>query len=95
MASQKKAKTSEIKISGYIEEVEMENGDIGVVINDGDDDFIVVLDKVGKELRNHLEEEVEVIGTVTRKGSELRLKVLDYRLFDDYVDDTAYTYLED
>jgi hypothetical protein len=90
-------KIKEATINGYVEEIELEDGNTGLLINDGDDDFYVVMDKVGKRLLDHVDEEVEVMGQVSKKKGELVIKVTHFNLLDedqdfdddddDYIDD--------
>jgi hypothetical protein len=82
-------------IEGFVEEVDSENGNTGLVIFDGDKDYHVVLDKKGRKLENHLGDEVEVSGILSEQDGELWLKVTYFQLvdyfddrdeYDDYVD---------
>lgn len=87
----------EIALTGYVEEIDMGQGESGIIINDGNDEYVVVMDKMGKKLLEHVDEEVEAYGMVTRKDGDLSLKVtriepvdyycddgFDFREFDDY-----------
>jgi aspartyl/asparaginyl-tRNA synthetase len=73
-----------ITIDGFVEEVELEGAKIGIVVNDGEHDYYVVLDKKGKNLRNHVGEEVEVSGTLSEKSGDLWLKVTYFHVIDYY-----------
>lgn len=75
-----------ITIEGFVEEVDLEDGTIGTVIYDGENDYLVVLDKKGLKLSNHVDEEVEVSGTLFEKDGELWLKVTYFQLIDDFED---------
>lgn len=75
-----------ITVDGFVEEVELEDGNIGIVVDDGENDYFVVLDKKGKKLSNHVDEEVEVTGTLSEKGGDLWLKVTYFHLIDYYED---------
>lgn len=75
-----------ITVDGYVEEVKLEDGNIGIVVNDGDNDYFVVLDKKGKKLSRHVDEEVEVSGTLSEKDGEFWLKVTYFHLIDYYED---------
>lgn len=77
-------------IEGFVEEVDLENGNTGLVIFDGENDYHVVLDKKGRKLGNHLEEEVEVSGILSEKDGELWLKVTYFQLVDDLDDRDEY-----
>jgi hypothetical protein len=75
-----------ITIDGFVEEVELEEGDMGLVLYDGENDYLVVMDKKGQKLSNHVDEEVEVSGTLSEKDGELWLKVTFFQLIEDFVD---------
>ena len=79
-------KEKKITINGYLEEVELEDGNSGVVINDGEDDYYVVMDKTGKKLLDHIDEEVELTGVLSKNRGELMIAVTHYHLVDDYED---------
>ncbi len=79
-----------ITIEGFLEEVDLEDGNNGLVIFDGENDYHVVLDKKGRKLENHIEEEVEVSGMLSEKDGELWLKVSYFQLVDDYEDGDEY-----
>jgi hypothetical protein len=82
MARKGFAKEDLTTIEGFVEEVGLENGNTGLVIFDGENDYHVVLDKKGKKLENFLEEEVEVSGTLSEKDGEFWLKVIYFQLVD-------------
>jgi hypothetical protein len=75
-----------ITIDGFLEEVELEDGDRGLVVYDGENDYLVVMDKKGQKLSNHVDEEVEVSGTLSEKDGELWLKVTFFQLIEDFED---------
>ena len=77
----------EITLNGYVEEIDLGNGRAGIVIDNGDDEYVVVMDKIGKKLLDHVDEEVEVHGLVTRKDGELLLKVARFEPVDYFCDD--------
>lgn len=83
MAKVAEEKTKEASISGWVEEVELEDGNTGVLINDGEEDYYVVMDKQGKKLLDHVDEEVEVTGQISKKSGELSIKITHFELFDD------------
>lgn len=96
MAKVAEEKTKETSISGWVEEVELEDGNTGILINDGEEDYYVVMDKQGKKLLDHVDEEVEVTGLVSKKHGELSIKIIHFELLgdddeeeddDDYGDD--------
>jgi hypothetical protein len=86
MAKKEEPKAKEVTINGYVEEVELEDGNSGILINDGDDDYYLVMDKSGKKLLDHIDEEVEVTGMLSKRQGELTLKVIRFRLVDEYDD---------
>lgn len=75
-----------ITVDGFVEEAELEDSNLGIVVNDGENDYFVVLDKKGKKLSRHLDEEVEVTGTLSERDGDLWLKVTYFHLIDDYED---------
>lgn len=75
-----------ITVNGLVEEVDLGDGNIGIIIYDGENDYCVVLDKKGKKLSNHVDEEVEVSGTLSEKDGELWIKVTYFQLIDYYED---------
>jgi hypothetical protein len=75
-----------ITIDGFVEEVELEDGTIGIVVNDGENDYYVVLDKKGKKMGQHVDEEVEVSGTLSEKNGDFWIKVTYFQLVDYYGD---------
>ncbi len=93
MAKKAFRKEELITLDGFVEEVELEDGKIGIVVNDGENDYFVVLDKKGKKLGSHVDEEVEVSGTLSEKDGQSWLKVTYFQLIDyyeDMVDDDGY-----
>jgi hypothetical protein len=86
----------EITLNGYVEEIDLGNGRSGIIIDDGNDEYVVVMDKIGRRLLDHVEEEVELHGTVTRKDGDLLLKVAAFEPVDYYCDeDFGFGELED
>jgi vacuolar-type H+-ATPase subunit E/Vma4 len=81
-------------VEGFVEEVDLENGDTGLVIFDGENDYYVVPDKKGRKLENHIEEEVEVSGILSEKDGDLWLKVTFFQLVE-YSDDSDDYYCGD
>lgn len=86
MAEKKKQNEMSITLDGYVEAVELENGSPGVMIYDGEDDYAVVMDKTGKKLLDHVDEEIEVSGLLSKRQGELILKVIQFRIIDLYED---------
>ncbi|MGD9009533.1 MAG: hypothetical protein PVG41_16525 [Desulfobacteraceae bacterium] len=84
-----------ITVEGFVEEVVLGDGDMGLVIYDGENDYLVVMDKKGTKLSNHIDEEVEVSGMLAEKDGELWLKVTYFQLiedFEDRYDDDSYDF---
>jgi hypothetical protein len=81
------AMEKEITLKGYVEEIDLGNGRSGVIIDDGEDEYDVIMDKTGKKLLDHVEEEVEAFGMVTRKDGDLLLTVFGFEPVDYYGDD--------
>jgi hypothetical protein len=86
MARKRIQKEDIITIDGFVEEVDLEDGNIGIVVYDGENDYLVVMDKKGMKLSNHINEEVEVSGTLSEKDGELWLKVTYFQLIEDFED---------
>jgi len=91
----KKAKHTgkEVTIVGVVEEIEDEEGTLGLIISTDDDDYVVELNKQGKRLFQEVEMDVEVTGFVTRNDDETkRITVTGFEVIesdddDDYDDD--------
>ncbi len=86
MAKKEKPRKNEITVNGYVEEVELEDGNTGLLINDGEEDYYIVMDKIGKKLMDYIDEEVEATGDLSRKRGDLVLEVVRFNLMDDYED---------
>lgn len=91
----KKEKTKEVTITGFIEEIELEDGEMGLQIDDGDDVYLVIMDKIGRKLERHIDEEVDVTGLMTNTADYREIEVKMFRLTDDYYDDDDDDYVED
>jgi hypothetical protein len=90
MAKGTEEKTKEVTISGWIEEIELEDGNTGVFINDGDEEYYVVMDKQGKRLLDYVDEEVSATGLLSKKHGELSIKITHFELVDDDSEDEDY-----
>lgn len=77
----------EITLNGYVAEIDLGSGSSGVIIDDGNDEYVVVMDKIGKKLLDHVDEEIEAFGSVTRKDGDLVLKVSRFEVLDYYTDE--------
>ena len=96
MAKENQAATNEATIIGFVEEIELENGDSGIQIDGDDYQYQVVMDKQGKKLFDHVDEEVEVLGTVSKNKGVRQLKVSRFSLLDSYeYDDEDYDDYDD
>lgn len=88
MAKGKNAAPKEAKIVGYLEEVELENGDIGLRIEDDDDhSYLIDMDKQGRTLLDYVDEEVEITGIVTKDRGVHNIKISKFRVLDDIDDE--------
>jgi len=91
--------SSKITVTGFVEEYEDDDGNYGLLLDASDEDYLIELDKIGKQLRNLVGEEVEVSGSVIQDPDSFkRLKVEQFELLepddgdeygydDDYKDD--------
>ena len=87
MADKMKKGAKEIRITGFIEEIELEDGGQGLQLDDGDHTYIIVMDKIGNKMERYIDEEVDVTGMMTKSGGMREIKVSAFRLTDDYNDD--------
>ena len=62
MSKEKKDGVKEITIDGYVEEIELEDGNTGLQVATEDREFLIEMDKAGKKLFDFVDEEVEVTG---------------------------------
>ena len=90
MAEKTKKPAKEVTITGFIEEIEREDGEMVLQLNDGDHDYLIVMDKIGGKLQRYVDEEVDVTGVVTKSRNQREIKVNTFRLTDDYDDDDSY-----
>ena len=89
----KKAKHTgkEVTIVGVVEEIEDEEGTLGLIISTDDDDYVVELNKQGKRLFHEVEMDVEVTGFVTRNDDETkRITVTGFEVIESDDDDEDY-----
>ncbi len=80
----------EAVLNGYVEEIELDDGRLGLIIDDGDDEYFVVMDRIGRQLLEHVDEEIEAFGTITRKQGDLTFKVSRFQVMDYFEDDDDY-----
>ena len=85
----------EVTITGFIEEIEIEDGEMGLQVDDGDHTYLVVMDKVGSKLQRYVDEEVDLTGLVTKTGNQREFKVVSFRLAEDYSDEDDASYDDD
>lgn len=96
MARKVIAMEKEITLKGYVEEIELDNGKTGLVFDDGDEEYFVVMDKVSRRLLEHIDEDVEATGIMSIKDGERTLKVTRFHVIDYYEDeDFEYGELDD
>ncbi len=91
----KKKTNREVTITGFIEEIELEDGETGLQLDDGDQVYLVTMDKIGRKLQHHIDEEVDVTGLITQTSGDREIKVNRFRLTDDYYDDDDERYDDD
>lgn len=77
-------------IVGYVVPSEWDNDDnvVAISISTDDDDYLVEMNKLGEELFDFLDEDVEVTGTVRedRDGTK-RIRVTSYEVLEDVEDE--------
>ena len=81
----KKKTGKEITIIGYVSEIETEYEDfVGVIVSTDDDEYYVSQNKLGKNLANLLDEDVEVTGilTIDEEDGAKYITVMDYEVLD-------------
>ena len=77
-------------ISGVINALEWDDDDniTAISLSTDDENYIVEPNRLGKELFDCVDEEVEIVGMVSRKGDdELYVKVTGYEILDFFDDD--------
>jgi uncharacterized membrane protein YcgQ (UPF0703/DUF1980 family) len=99
----KKDKTpKEETVVGYVVPSEWDNEDnvVAISITTDDDDYLVEMNKLGEELFDFLDEDVEVTGIVRedRDGTK-RIRITSYEVLEDvddeYEDDDDYSFDDD
>ncbi|WP_319524515.1 hypothetical protein [uncultured Desulfosarcina sp.] len=87
----KKGKPTEVAITGFVEEIELDDGEMGLQIDDGERVYQIVMDKIGSKLERYIDEEVDVTGLATHTDKGRELKVNTFRLTEGvYYDDDEY-----
>jgi hypothetical protein len=84
MAKEKKSAPKEIKITGIVEELDLEEDDIGLQIVNDDRAYRVAMDKQGRKLLDYVEEEVEATGIVTKSAGVSEIKITRFNVVDEY-----------
>jgi hypothetical protein len=87
MSDDKKKGLKETTIIGFVEEIELEDGNPGLQISDGDHEYAVVMDRNGKKLLDFIDEEISATGTVKKTRGQREIQISQFRLMDDDYDD--------
>ena len=102
MKKKETIKETEETIVGYVIPYEWDNEDnvISISVSTDDDDYLVELNKLGEELFDFLDEDVEITGIVREdKDGTKRIKVTGYEVMEDtdekYNEDDDLGYDED
>jgi hypothetical protein len=82
----KKGAPKESKIVGYVEETELEDGDIGLQIIGDEYTYQVDMDSQGRKLLDYVDEEIEASGIVSKLHGVREIKITHFRLIDGYDD---------
>ena len=87
----------EITIIGYISPEQWDDNDnvIAIGISTDDDDYLIEINKLGEELFDFLDEDVEVTGVVREdKDGTKHITISNYEILetDDYEEDDDYYY---
>ena len=96
----KKAKKpgKKVTIFGILEEIENDDDSIGLVIATDEEDYIVEMDKKGKELLDEIDRDIEATGVVTKDEDGVNhITLSSFELFepDDEFDDDEFDYQDD
>lgn len=86
MKKKQTVKEREETIIGYVIPNEWDNEDnvISIRVSTDDDDYLVELNKLGEELFDFLDEDVEITGIVREdKDGTKRIKVISYEVIED------------
>jgi hypothetical protein len=102
MKTKKTQPPKEETVVGYVVPSEWDSDDnvVAISICTDDDDYVVELNKLGEELFDFLDEDVEVIGIVREdKDGTKRIRVTSYEVLEDteeeYDEDEDYDYDND
>jgi uncharacterized membrane protein YcgQ (UPF0703/DUF1980 family) len=102
MKMKKPSPAKEESIAGYVVPSEWDSDDnvVAISICTDDDDYVVELNKLGEELFDFLDEDVEVTGFVREdKDGTKRVRVTSYEVVEseeeEYSEDEEYDYDDD
>ena len=84
---EKKPAAKEVTITGFIDEIELKDGETGLEVDDGDDVYTIKMDDIGTQLLEYVDEEVDITGLVTKTKGKRELKVTKFQPTDDYDDE--------
>ena len=90
MKTKKSEPPKEETIVGYVVPNEWDNEDnvVAISISTDDDDYVVELNKLGEELFDFLDEDVEVTGIIRDdKDGTKRIRVTSYEVLEDVEDE--------
>ncbi|MBI5063483.1 MAG: hypothetical protein HZB87_08495 [Desulfatitalea sp.] len=83
MPKEKKSAPKEIKITGIVEELELDDDDIGLQIVDNARTYRVAMDKQGRKLLDYVDEEIEATGIITKTEEASEIKIARFHLVDE------------
>ena len=83
----KKGSLKESKIVGYVEEIELEDGDTGLQIVGDEHTYHVDMDAEGRKLLDYVDEEIEATGIVTKLQDAREIKITRFRPIEGYDDE--------
>jgi hypothetical protein len=83
MPKVKKSNPKEISITGVVEELELDDDDIGLQIVSPARTYRVVMDKQGRKLLDYVDEEVEATGIIAKTEDATEIKIARFHLVDE------------
>ena len=83
----KKEKTKKVSFAGFVEEIELEDGKMGLQIDNGDDSYLIVMDEIGRQLQAYIDQEIDLTGVIRQTANDITLKINTFRLTEDDDDD--------
>ena len=80
----KPTKNRQVTIVGYVDPIDEDDHDAGIVISTEDDEeYLVYLNKQGRKLLDLIGEEVKVHGTVTQtEDGEIQISIAKFEILD-------------